>query len=426
MSSERRFHLICDEEGCRLDVYLSRKLSITRTKAKDLIKEGHVHISGTLPKSSTKLKRLLHIEGEIPEEEPMTLEPQDIPLEILYEDEFFLAVNKPQGMVVHPSFGHHKDTLVNAVLAYLEKGGSGRQGTEDRRQKTEYRIQNTEDRIQETEDRGQNTEYRRQKIEDRRQNTEDRIQNTEDRIQKTEDRIQETEGRGQGTEVRGQKAEVRGQRTEVGRGSLEFGGWREGEDDRNGQFAMHNSYLVSFRPGIVHRLDKDTTGVILVAKDSKTQEMLSALFKERNVRKTYRAVVEETIAENGLIIEGNIGRHPIDRKKMAVLKDGGRSAYTEMRVIERLDGFTYVEVYPKTGRTHQIRVHLSHIGHPIVGDIVYGRRARLLTKRPFLHAYRIEFIHPVNNAPIFIEAPVPDDIEEFVKSKKREEKETKF
>ena len=401
MSSERRFHLICDEEGCRLDVYLSRKLSITRTKAKDLIKEGYVHISGTLPKSSTKLKRLLHIEGEIPEEEPMTLEPQDIPLEILYEDEFFLAVNKPQGMVVHPSFGHHKDTLVNAVLAYLEKGGSGGQRSEVRGQRSEVRGQGTEDRGQKTEDRGQGTE---------------------DRGQKTEDRGQKTEVRGQKAEGRGQRTEVRGQRTEVGRGSLEFGGWREGEDDRNGQFAMHNSYLVSFRPGIVHRLDKDTTGVILVAKDSKTQEMLSALFKERNVRKTYRAVVEETIAENGLTIEGNIGRHPIDRKKMAVLKDGGRSAYTEMRVIERLDGFTYVEVYPKTGRTHQIRVHLSHIGHPIVGDIVYGRRARLLTKRPFLHAYRIEFIHPVNNAPIFIEAPVPDDVEEFVKSKKREER----
>ena len=401
MSSERRFHLICDEEGCRLDVYLSRKLSITRTKAKDLIKEGYVHISGTLPKSSTKLKRLLHIEGEIPEEEPMTLEPQDIPLEILYEDEFFLAVNKPQGMVVHPSFGHHKDTLVNAVLAYLEKGGSGGQRSEVRGQRSEVRGQGTEDRGQKTEDRGQGTE---------------------DRGQKTEDRGQKTEVRGQKAEGRGQRTEVRGQRTEVGRGSLEFGGWREGEDDRNGQFAMHNSYLVSFRPGIVHRLDKDTTGVILVAKDSKTQEMISALFKERNVRKTYRAVVEETIAENGLTIEGNIGRHPIDRKKMAVLKDGGRSAYTEMRVIERLDGFTYVEVYPKTGRTHQIRVHLSHIGHPIVGDIVYGRRARLLTKRPFLHAYRIEFIHPVNNAPIFIEAPVPDDVEEFVKSKKREER----
>jgi 23S rRNA-/tRNA-specific pseudouridylate synthase len=401
MSSERRFHLICDEEGCRLDVYLSRKLSITRTKAKDLIKEGYVHISGTLPKSSTKLKRLLHIEGEIPEEEPMTLEPQDIPLEILYEDEFFLAVNKPQGMVVHPSFGHHKDTLVNAVLAYLEKGGSGGQRSEVRGQRSEVRGQGTEDRGQKTEDRGQGTE---------------------DRGQKTEDRGQKTEVRGQKAEGRGQRTEVRGQRTEVGRGSLEFGGWREGEDDRNGQFAMYNSYLVSFRPGIVHRLDKDTTGVILVAKDSKTQEMISALFKERNVRKTYRAVVEETIAENGLTIEGNIGRHPIDRKKMAVLKDGGRSAYTEMRVIERLDGFTYVEVYPKTGRTHQIRVHLSHIGHPIVGDIVYGRRARLLTKRPFLHAYRIEFIHPVNNAPIFIEAPVPDDVEEFVKSKKREER----
>ena len=169
MSSERRFHLICDEEGCRLDVYLSRKLSITRTKAKDLIKEGHVHISGTLPKSSTKLKRLLHIEGEIPEEEPMTLEPQDIPLEILYEDEFFLAVNKPQGMVVHPSFGHHKDTLVNAVLAYLEKGGSGGQRSEVRGQRSEVRGQRTEDRGQRAEDRGQRSEVRGQRTEGRGQ-----------------------------------------------------------------------------------------------------------------------------------------------------------------------------------------------------------------------------------------------------------------
>jgi len=342
MSPEKKFYLICDEEDCRIDVYLSKKLSITRTKVKDLIKEGHVRIAGALPKSSTKLKRFSQIDGEIPEEEPLTLEPQDIPLDILYEDEFFLALNKPDGMVVHPSFGHHTGTLVNAVLAYLERQRSGFRGTEDR---------------------------------------------------------------GQKTEDKGWRLEVRGR-------------VKEGENDGNAQFA-HNSYF-SFRPGIVHRLDKDTTGVILVAKDSKTQEMLSTLFKERSVRKTYRAVVEETIIKSGLVIEGNIGRHPIDRKRMAVLKDGGRVAYTEVKVIERLDGFTYVEAYPKTGRTHQIRVHLAHIGHPIVGDVVYGRRARLLVKRPLLHAYRIEFIHPVIKTPLLIEAPIPEDLEVFVKGNKKD------
>ena len=171
----------------------------------------------------------------------------------------------------------------------------------------------------------------------------------------------------------------------------------------------------SVRPGIVHRLDKGTTGVILVAKDSKTQEMLSYLFKERNVKKTYRAIVEGNAKKEQWTVEGNIGRHPVERKKMAVLKTGGRTAETSFKVLKVLRGFTYLEAYPKTGRTHQIRVHLAHAGYPIVGDEAYGRKAKTVAPRPLLHAYRIEFIHPVNNIPVKIEAPVPIDMEEFIK-----------
>ena len=118
--------------------------------------------------------------------------------------------------------------------------------------------------------------------------------------------------------------------------------------------------------------------------------------------------------KNEGIIEGNIGRHPTSRKKMAVLKEGGRDASTAFKVIKRLNGFTYIEAYPKTGRTHQIRVHLTHTGHPVVGDTAYGKRAKHAAERPLLHAYRIEFIHPATGIPVFIEAPVPSDIEEFL------------
>jgi 23S rRNA pseudouridine1911/1915/1917 synthase len=172
---------------------------------------------------------------------------------------------------------------------------------------------------------------------------------------------------------------------------------------------------VGIRPGIVHRLDKGTTGVILVAKDSKTQEMLSHLFKERSVKKTYRAIVEGNPKKEQWTVEGNIGRHPVERKKMAVLKTGGRTAETSFKVLRALKGFTYLEAYPKTGRTHQIRVHLAHGGYPIVGDETYGKKAKAMAPRPLLHAYRIEFIHPVKGIPVKIEALVPVDMEEFIK-----------
>jgi 23S rRNA pseudouridine1911/1915/1917 synthase len=170
----------------------------------------------------------------------------------------------------------------------------------------------------------------------------------------------------------------------------------------------------SDRPGIVHRLDKGTTGVIIIAKDRKTQEALSSQFHERTVEKVYRAVVEGVIEADQGEIEGSIGRHPKDRKKMAMVTKGGRHSFSRFRVMARLKGFTYVEVYPKTGRTHQIRVHMAHVGHPIVGDDLYGKRAKKLADRPLLHAYRIAFDHPLTGKRLSVEAQVPTDIEVFV------------
>jgi 23S rRNA pseudouridine1911/1915/1917 synthase len=169
------------------------------------------------------------------------------------------------------------------------------------------------------------------------------------------------------------------------------------------------------RPGIVHRLDKGTTGVIIVAKDRPTQEALSRQFHDRAVEKVYRAVVEGVVKADSGQVEGTMGRHPRERQKMALVSRNGRYSLSFFRVIKRLDGFTYVEVYPKTGRTHQIRVHMAHIGHPIVGDDLYGRRARKLADRPLLHAHRISFIHPALGEKVVVEAPVPEDMEAYLR-----------
>jgi 23S rRNA pseudouridine1911/1915/1917 synthase len=305
---ENRFNIQSDEEGKRLDVFLAEKLSITRSKVKEIFDNGLVRIAGKIPKPSLKVRKGYVIEGAIPEEKPTSLMPQEIYLDILYEDEYLLAVDKPKGMVVHPSFGHSEGTLVNAILGYLQRAGDGRWA------------------------------------------------------------IPSTSG--------------------------------------------HVGDMV--RPGIVHRLDKGTTGVILIAKDLKTQEMLSSLFKERIVQKTYRAIVEGIVRKNEGIIAESIGRHPIQRKKMAVVKRRGRESETAYKILQKLDGFTYIEAYPRTGRTHQIRVHLAHIGHPVVGDEAYGRKAKHATDRTLLHAYTIFFPHPVKGSPIVIQAPVPEDMTKFL------------
>jgi 23S rRNA pseudouridine1911/1915/1917 synthase len=298
-SMERKFHIVVDVDDQRADVFLSERLSLTRSKIKSLIEGGHVRSGGKPVKASLKVKKSMEMEGEIAQEDGPSLVPEVIPLEIIYEDDHLLAVNKPRGMVVHPSFGHYKGTLVHAMLGYL--------------------------------------------------------------------------------------------------------GRAEGFSD-------------SERPGIVHRLDKDTTGVILLAKDAKTQESLSRQFSRRSVEKVYRAVVEGLVRQEQGTVEGEIGRHPKDRKRMALVSRGGRYSLSRYRMMQRLFDTTYLEVYPSTGRTHQIRVHLTSIGHPIVGDPVYGRKRREDVDRPLLHAYRISFDHPVTTKRIILEAPMPDDMERFIEN----------
>ena len=294
---ERKFRLISTSDDVRLDLYLADALSLTRAKAQGLIIDGHVRVLGKAPKPSLKVRKGMEIEGEVALEGPAGVAPEEIPLAVLYEDAYLMAVDKGVGMVVHPSAGHKAGTLVNAILAHL--------------------------------------------------------------------------GRPAGP-------------------------------------------ATNQRPGIVHRLDKDTTGVILVAKDTKTQEALSAQFHDRVVEKVYRAIVEGGVARDEGLVEGMIGRHPKLRKKMAMVSKGGRHSTSRYTVIKRLDGFTYVEVYPKTGRTHQIRVHLASIGHPIVGDGLYGKKARKLAARPLLHAHRITFVHPATRLSVSLEAPIPNDFTEFI------------
>jgi 23S rRNA pseudouridine1911/1915/1917 synthase len=303
---EHNFRLLPDKDDIRIDIYLAEALSLTRAKAQGLIAGGHVRILNKIPKPSMKVKRGMEIEGELVTEEPASLSPENIPLTILYEDDYLLAINKPVDMVVHPSCGHRSGTLVNAMLCHL-----------------------------------------------------------------------------------GRPAILSNQ---------------SGPDTAE----------ISQRPGIIHRLDKDTTGVILVAKDPKTQEALSSQFHDRKVEKIYRAVVEGSIKKEEDVIEGSMGRHPTLRKKMALVAKGGRYSMTRFKVISRLRGFTYVELYPKTGRTHQIRVHMASIGHPIAGDELYGKKAKRLAPRPLLHAYRILVEHPATKAPLQIEAPIPQDFEEFI------------
>jgi 23S rRNA pseudouridine1911/1915/1917 synthase len=292
---ENKFFISADQDNIRLDIYLSEKLTLARSQIRNMIDEGHVRVEGKAPKPSLKVKTGLQIEGEVIIEEPSLLLAEDIPVTLLYEDECLLVINKPKDMVVHPSAGHNKGTLVNAILNYVIEADSADE-----------------------------------------------------------------------------------------------------------------------RPGIVHRLDKGTTGVIIIAKDRRTQERLSLQFQSRTIEKVYRAIVEGVMLRDRGTVEGRIGRHPHERKKMAMLQKGGRESYSDYKVLERLKGYTYVEIYPKTGRTHQIRVHLAHTGHPIVGDELYGRRAKNLADRPLLHACRISFDHPSSGKRLTVEASVPEDMEDFV------------
>jgi 23S rRNA pseudouridine1911/1915/1917 synthase len=290
------------DAGERLDRFLATHLpDLSRTRLQALIRSGHVRLAGEVVRPSCRIEAGQCITVTIPPPEPTTLEPEAIPLDVLFEDEHLLAVNKAPGLVVHPAPGHASGTLVHAVLAHC-------------------------------------------------------------------------------TDLSG------------------LGGEQ--------------------RPGILHRLDKKTSGVILVAKHDRAHLELARQFKDRTVRKVYQALVHGACAEREFSCAANLGRHPRQRKMMAALDQGGREASTAFRVRNFLGELTAVEALPHTGRTHQVRVHLATCGYPVVNDDLYGRplsvlrssAVRALVRRYpgfLLHAWRLTFRHPVTGLEMELEAPLP-------------------
>ena len=290
--------IVADRAGERLDLFVARRVpALTRSRVRRLIDEALVTVDGRLaPKAGLKLDAGQRVVVTLPPPEPLDLEPEPIPLRIVYEDGDLLVVDKPAGMTVHPSPGHSRHTLVHAVLAHCPdlSGIGGKQ-----------------------------------------------------------------------------------------------------------------------RPGIVHRLDKDTSGLIIVAKHDSAHLSLARQLKERRVEKTYLALVEGRPKPAEGVIDAPIARHPRQRKKMAVV-EGGRDARTRYRVVREVDGHSLVELRPETGRTHQIRVHLASIRHPVVGDALYGKRSEVLG-RQFLHAQRLAFRHPSSGERLELEAPLAEDLSQALR-----------
>jgi len=316
---EKTIELRVGEGGQRLDKYVARMaLDLSRSRAHKLIEEGLVTVNGRIARPSYRLEVGDLVAVCIPPTEPLEVRPESIPLDIVYEDEDIIVVDKPAGMVVHPAYGHRTGTLVNAVLAYCPD-------------------------------------------------------------------LAGAEGDGS-TEL----AEV-------------------------------------LRPGIVHRLDKDTSGLIIVAKNDSARRRLQRQFKRREVKKVYVALLEGRLDPVQGVIEAPIGRDKKRRKRMAVM-EGGREARTRYRVLEHFDkaqykhfggeggkaprAYTLVEAEPETGRTHQVRVHFASIGHPLAGDPVYGFRKQRLSslRRQFLHSQTLGFRLPRTDEYVELTAELPDDL----------------
>ncbi len=302
-------HLIEVEEASelRLDRFLAEKLTLSRSFAATLIESGRVRVAGRIVKKSYSPAAGDVIVVEVPQPEPLAVEAEDIPVDVLYEDEGFLVVNKPAGMVVHPAPGHAQGTLVNALLHHAGRLSS-------------------------------------------------------------------------------------------------IGGAR--------------------RPGIVHRLDKDTSGLIIMAKEETVHRRLAEALARRKIVRYYLAACWGHLKDDSVMIEADVGRHRHDRKRMAVVP-GARPAATEIERLERWKAADYLKVRLHTGRTHQIRVHLRHIGHPVVGDRQYGegwerglrgggdRWAREMARRvsrQFLHAAELHFTHPLTGRSMDLGAPLPPDL----------------
>jgi 23S rRNA pseudouridine1911/1915/1917 synthase len=298
-AEERIIHLQVGEAGERLDRYLARTLpDVSRSQVQRLIRQGLVALDGETAKPSTPVEPGMRVVVRIPPAPPDEIHPQTIPIDVVYEDDDLLVVNKPAGMVVHPAYGHWEGTLVNALLARYPDLAVGDAG----------------------------------------------------------------------------------------------------------------------RPGIVHRLDRDTSGLIVVAKTEVALEHLRQQFKSRSVKKTYLVLVHGQPPAPEGIIEAPVGRDSRRRQRMAVVP-GGRAARTHYRLLEGLGDYSLLAVSPETGRTHQIRVHLAWLGVPVAGDPVYsrGREAREAKKRlglgrQFLHAWRLSFERPDGKGVMELEAPLPADL----------------
>ena len=282
-----------EDTGTRLDAWLAAQLpDVTRSAAARLCEEGRVTAAGKPLAKNYRLGGGEAVSVALPDPEPVDVAPQDIPLDVVYEDSDVIVVNKPKGLVVHPAPGHPDGTLVNALLYHCGNTLSGINGT--------------------------------------------------------------------------------------------------------------------LRPGIVHRIDRDTSGLIIAAKNDRAHLSLAAQLQDHSLSRVYEAVAVGGLREDRGTVDAPIGRHPVDRKRMAVDRQNGREAVTHWRVLARYPGFTHVECRLETGRTHQIRVHLASIGHPLLGDVVYG------SKKPVpglagqcLHARRLRFTHPSTGQLVELECPLP-------------------
>ncbi|MEE1238910.1 MAG: RluA family pseudouridine synthase [Acutalibacteraceae bacterium] len=296
----QRIETVSSGETVRIDVFTAKTAEITRSRAAGLISGGNVLINGKTAAKNSKVKDGDSIIITVPDPEVYDLTPENIPLNIVYEDSDLLVVNKPKGMVVHPAAGNYSGTLVNALMHHCGDSLSGINGV--------------------------------------------------------------------------------------------------------------------LRPGIVHRIDKNTSGLLMIAKNDFAHNKLAEQIKEHSFTREYEAVVYGNLKADSGIIDAPIGRHPVKRKQMAVVYENSKNAVTHYEVIERLGGFTHTRLKLETGRTHQIRVHMAYIGHPVAGDEVYGPK-KVITELggQCLHAKKIGFIHPRTGEYMEFDSSLPDYFMNFLK-----------